>query len=1504
MNRRAQFSVVAILAFLVLLSRALMAQGPAPIGTVHLQGGWSTFGQAVPQGLAPVGQVLRIGSEPTQTDVKNRWPDGSIKFAVLTAFMPGDNDYAITAAPAPAPAPDFVVATRNVSVQMSINGTPYSAVAPAPGPGADYWLRGALVRETRHVMAPRTAGGVAHPFLRINFDIRTYRDGDQRVDVSFENMLDMVGATTVTYDAIIFVGDGPLPAFSRMGIEHFYLTRWRHTQQFGTFPFELTPDIASLNKTKALPPYLPLVADEINSAVGPTFDILKEGALTRYMPAHSGRPELAPYPDWAARYLVHKHREQKRFVLVNGDLSGSWPIHVREPEDGLGSHIGVGQENLVSINLRPLLWLDYRAPDLAGDGIDSVRGTPLPPPMGAEEPGPGQSPLNPDNAHQPSIAYIPYLLTGDRYYAEEMAFWANYALLKTSPESQQRNFNESGYGGDGILGNNNETRGTAWALRNLVDAAAYYPDASPVQGYLREKVTKNLQWLDNYVNNQPATNPLKIPWIGFRPEPGMVAMWEMNYVAWAIDRANKQGFEGGLAHRDVIAKLQLDLFRNTPAYPRTSTLTADLDFNGINGEFYPAGTLIPWGAPFTLQVAQFTGDPADPGSWWRPENHVTFTSLAQIGAATQGDPYNHRPYPGFYGPEARLNLMMGVEAGWAGAQDAYDYLYQFIGINPAACGNVGSGDDRPDLACRAGWALDFYAPAPGGGIVDGDGDGVADGADNCPAVPNGDQADHDTDTLGDGCDTDDDNDGFDDTTETTAGSDPLNAASRPEICDGIDNDLNDGIDEGFLDTDNDGLGNCVDTDIDGDGFSNVVEEAAGSNPFSNASTPEVCDGVDNDLNDGIDEGSLNTDGDLQANCVDPDDDNDGALDAADRFPLDSTESGDHDNDGTGDNADLDDDNDGASDFDENAAGSDPRNAASKPEICDGLDNDGDGIADDGLPNNDGDQFANACDPDDDNDGVSDTDDRFPFDGTESTDNDNDGTGDNGDTDDDNDGVLDAADRFPFDAAESTDNDNDGTGDNADTDDDNDGVLDAADRFPFDAAESTDNDNDGTGDNADTDDDNDTVLDADDRFPLDGTESTDNDNDGTGDNADTDDDNDLVLDANDKFPFDAAESKDNDNDGTGDNADTDDDNDLVLDANDKFPFDAAESKDNDNDGTGDNADTDDDNDTVLDADDRFPLDGTESTDNDNDGTGDNADTDDDNDGRADGVDPLPLIANRAPTIESPGAQTSTVGVTIASLPIVAVDLDGDGLVWSAVGLPDGLAIDQLGAITGTPTAAAAGNHTVTITVSDGLLEDSMSFTWAVSNAPAETKLALVNPGPQENTEGDEVRLRLEFSAPESARRRDSRPTFEAQGLPPGLRIRNQDGLIVGRVSRRGEGVYPVTVTLRVGDERVSVSFSWVILPKNDAPQLHHIDDRDFRAGRQVDRKVQASDRDDDELQFSAVNLPPGLTMNANGVVSGIAGGRGEYLVTFTVTDGRAQDTQTARWTVEVRGKDDN
>ena len=85
------------------------------------------------------------------------------------------------------------------------------------------------------------------------------------------------------------------------------------------------------------------------------------------------------------------------------------------------------------------------------------------------------------------------------------------------------------------------------------------------------------------------------------------------------------------------------------------------------------------------------------------------------------------------------------------------------------------------------------------------------------------------------------------------------------------------------------------------------------------------------------------------------------------------------------------------------------------------------------------QWAEPLDTD--NDGVSDSNDVFPNDPTETSDFDGDGIGDNADPDDDNDGVEDSSDALPFDATETVDTDDDGIGNNADIDDDNDGLSD-------------------------------------------------------------------------------------------------------------------------------------------------------------------------------------------------------------------------------------------------------------------------------------------------------------------------------------------------------------------------------------------------------------------------------------------------------------------------------
>jgi len=640
-----------VLVFLTLSAPLAHAQ---TIGTIGLTPGWATFGQAVPQGAAPSG--LQVGALLTQTDVKTRWPDGSIRFAVVTVNALAAGNYAIT--PAPIASGAFTPAVPAASVALSIGAVTYTAALPATA-SPDLWLSGALAYEGRTVMAPvSSADGSAHPFLRVIFDTRVYSDGSGRVDVTVENVLDKTGATTVTYNATITVKGQAV--FTKSSVQHYYLTRWRKTFPFGSTPAAaVTPDIAPFNTSGALPPYSSVVANIVNAPTGATYDILQNGALNTNMPEHGGRPELAPYPNWTARYLVYRNPTQRSFVLANGDLAGSWPVHVREAENSAKS--GVGAERIVSINQRPTLWLDDRAQTA---GYDFVHGTPLPiREYGSTVPGPGQSPLIPDTAHQPSLAYVPYLLTGDRYYAEEMAFWANYSMIRTYPGDGVRS-------STGIL-EYGEVRGYGWGLRNIVDAAALYPDVSGVRAYLIAKVNSNLQWLDNYANAQnPATNPFQILWLFKRPDGNQyISMWENSYLMHAIDRAHQQGFAGGLAHRDAIARFQLKLFTSDPDYPRAQAAP------------YIVAVGVP-GASATLSAFTF------------------YTSMAQIWSATQGQ---ERPFAGYYGPEARMSLLVGIQNGWPGAQAAYDYLWPFLGTATTYCPD--GGPNIPDLACRAGWAL-------------------------------------------------------------------------------------------------------------------------------------------------------------------------------------------------------------------------------------------------------------------------------------------------------------------------------------------------------------------------------------------------------------------------------------------------------------------------------------------------------------------------------------------------------------------------------------------------------------------------------------------------------------------------------------------------------------------------------------------------------------------------------------------------------------------------------
>jgi hypothetical protein len=522
--------------------------------------------------------------------------------------------------------------------------------------------------------------------------------------------------------------------------------------------------------------------------------------------------------------------------------------------------------------------------------------------------------------------------------------------------------------------------------------------------------------------------------------------------------------------------------------------------------------------------------------------------------------------------------------------------------------------------------------------TDDDGDGYIDTSDAFP-TDSTEWADTDTDGIGNNADTDDDGDGVSDANDDF----PLDSSEQ-------------------YDADGDGFGHNADNDDDGDG----IQDADDSDRDGDGEA-DATDAFPDNYNEWAD-----TDSDGIGNNEDTDDDADGVLDAADAFPLDSTETVDTDGDGTGNNADTDDDGDGYSDADETTncgEGNDPLDATSTPT------------------DTDGDLSCNALDADDDGDGVDDTSDAFPLDASETSDYDGDLIGDNADTDDDNDGYADDVDAFDNDVDAWTDTDGDGLADDFPnlsqtttysitvTDTWNDGYhtvvvtssggtelcnmyLDSGDTsetctFALSAGTATVNldtdswygeanvaittpsgvtTNYGASSSSAADIATLTELSVT-TSPATSPAGTTLDNDDDGDtvsDADeiaagtdplvTDTDGDGDDDANDQFPLDATEWDDSDSDGMGDNSDA-------------FPTDACATVDTDGDGQPDTVvagctttlvtDVDDDNDGVSDAFDAFPLDATETTDTDNDGTGNNADTDDDNDGYADADDWAPL-----------------------------------------------------------------------------------------------------------------------------------------------------------------------------------------------------------------------------------------------------------------------------------------
>ena len=502
-----------------------------------------TFGQVFAKGaVQPNVEIIGLLADgtnvPLQIDSKATHGDGSLRHAIISAVLPKlksgqsvvitmKNSATTRTAQTLAPA-SLLKAGFSAGVTLKVKGETYSVSASDLLKSGKYttWLSGALVNEW-HVSAPlKTSAGVEHPHLAARFAIRSYTGLDKaRVDVSIENdWAYEPNPGNITYDAAITVGGKT--AFEKLGMTQLHHTRWRQLVWWGTTPeVHVMHNSAYLMATRALPNYDQSIqfSDGLLNDLKAQFSAnsgepMSLGLSVQYMPTTGGRPDIGLLPGWAATYLLTMDKRAKDVTLGTADLAGSYSSHFRDKNTD-----------------RPISLFDYPYMTI----IDPHVGDTYNPATGKYEAFPAcnncESPNVFDVAHQPGYAYLPYLVTGDYYYLEELYFWTMANAFNGHP----------GYR-EGIKGLMiaEQTRGQAWTLRTLSEAAYITPDADRFKKQFETILENNLNWYNAQYSNNSAANALGIltESIGYSNNTAM-APWQDDFFTSAAGHAAELGFD-------------------------------------------------------------------------------------------------------------------------------------------------------------------------------------------------------------------------------------------------------------------------------------------------------------------------------------------------------------------------------------------------------------------------------------------------------------------------------------------------------------------------------------------------------------------------------------------------------------------------------------------------------------------------------------------------------------------------------------------------------------------------------------------------------------------------------------------------------------------------------------------------------------------------------------------------------------------------------------------------
>jgi len=486
---------------------------PISISRAFVQGEIPNFAQAV------------VGSTPvlTQCDVKNRWPDGSLKFAIVSFIMPsisanssatvsfvdqstGNNSGFLLQPGMLDTAYDFDSTIHMLgSISQSV-----SARAMLTNGNLRYWLQGPIV--TAVILEDRTQAR--------SYD-RDFGDGSKALHPIFEawfypaNHKVEVGATIentwvsnalsnsmrdLTYQPTITAGAAsPTVVFTQGSLIHIGASRWHKRFWVGGAPGSLHIDhnLKYLVQTRAIPNY------DTNLIIAPSLIQAKTSGFTgqesidgsssgigrfdKNLAASGASDWIGLMSTWETVYLMTMNEGLRTETLTQADLAGRIPFHYREADSNAGTGHFFDKNGAVdtfgrtvSVNARHQLtlgqinWLNPCDGTLGADTIN----------IGSVD---AQNWVT-SRDHIPSWGYVPYLMSGRYFYLEELQYEASFILM-SKLGCYGGNFARQGEAG---YINDSQLRGNAWSYRTLAYAAFISPDGSAEKTYYEDKLANNI----------------------------------------------------------------------------------------------------------------------------------------------------------------------------------------------------------------------------------------------------------------------------------------------------------------------------------------------------------------------------------------------------------------------------------------------------------------------------------------------------------------------------------------------------------------------------------------------------------------------------------------------------------------------------------------------------------------------------------------------------------------------------------------------------------------------------------------------------------------------------------------------------------------------------------------------------------------------------------------------------------------------------------------------------